>query len=132
VGLLRHQAFSLLGWPLYFGVLNGAIPVLGGCLTAAVVARTSGWTRALVLPTVVPTAYVAIYAVAGWPTWVALGSHVPRAVVWLAGAATMLYCATALRFVTSLVCSRDAREATVPATRSRLHALFSPDPAAQA
>jgi hypothetical protein len=96
------------------------------------VPRTSGWTRALALPTVGPTVYVAIYAVAGWPTWVALGSHVPRAVVWLAGAATMLYGAAVLRFVAGLVCSPEPDRVSAPSARERLHALFTPDPTAQA
>lgn len=100
-----HQAFSILGWPVYFGVLNGAIPVLGGCLTALLVPRLGRTARVLFLPTVVPTAYVGIYAIAGWPTWVALGSSVPRAIVWFAGALTVAYCVAIVAFVTASVCA---------------------------
>lgn len=81
------QAWDPFGWPIYFGVLNGAIPLLGGWLLSVIEPRLRGPARVL-LALAVPTAYVGIYAAAGWPTWAALNADVPGIVVWVAGAAT--------------------------------------------
>jgi chromate transport protein ChrA len=52
---------------------------------------TGRWRPALVL---VPTvALPAVYAAAGWPMYVALYSHVPKSVQWLAGLLTLALCA---------------------------------------
>jgi hypothetical protein len=79
------HAWNPAGWPIYFGVLNGAIPLIGGWLLVQAEARVPRAACALV----VPTAYVGIYAVAGWPTWAALNADVPGVVVWAAGAVTV-------------------------------------------
>jgi hypothetical protein len=74
---------------MYFGVLNGAITLIGGWLLVGAEQRLRGITRPL-CALAVPAAYAGIYAVAGWPTWAALNSGVPRVVVWAAGAATIV------------------------------------------
>lgn len=118
-----HQAFTVLGWPAYFGVLNGAIPVLAGSLAAVLHPRLSAAGRVLVLPTIVPTAYVGIYAVAGWPTWAALGSNVGRGVVWLAGAITIAYCVAIVRCVVASVCTPQPSTERPRAARSWIRTI---------
>jgi hypothetical protein len=83
-----EHSFTLFGWPLYFGVLNGSIPLLGGFLMVLLEQRLQRAAR-LALVFVVPTVYAGIYAAAGWPTWAALNADVPGSFVWLAGAATI-------------------------------------------
>jgi hypothetical protein len=86
-----HQPLTIARWPVLFGFLNGTITLLGGALLAALEPRLAAWRKPM-LVLAVPTAYAGIYAVAGWPMWVALGAHVPRFVSWLAGLASVGIC----------------------------------------
>jgi hypothetical protein len=92
------HSWTLFAWPLYFGVLNGTIPLLGGFLLHVLEPRLHGVSK-LGLLFVVPTAYAGIYAAAGWPTWAALNADVPASVTWLAGAVTMLLCVGVWRLI---------------------------------
>lgn len=87
------HSWNPLAWPIYFGMLNATIPLLGGWLLVGIENRTRGLARAFTA-LAVPTAYAGIYAAAGWPTWAALNASVPDAVVWVAGAATILIAAS--------------------------------------
>lgn len=93
-----HQPFTVARWPLLFGALNGTITLAGGALLAALDSRLVGWRRPL-LVLAVPTAYAGVYAVAGWPMWVAFGGHVSVLVDWLAGAASLVICVALARIV---------------------------------
>jgi hypothetical protein len=84
-----HHAWNPFDWPIYFGVLNGTITLIGGWLLVIAHQRLHGITRPLCV-LAVPTAYAGIYAIAGWPTWAALNAEVPAVVVWAAGAATIV------------------------------------------
>ena len=86
-----QQPFTVARWPVLFGLLNGTITLLGGALLAALEPRLTGHKRPL-LALAIPTAYAGIYAVAGWPMWVALNARVSRVVDWLAGAASIGIC----------------------------------------
>jgi hypothetical protein len=103
-----HQPFTVARWPMLFGALNGTIPLVGGALLAALDSRLEGWRRPL-LVLAVPTAYAGVYAVAGWPMWVAFGGHVSSAVDWLAGAASLGICLALARII-----AEAAGEAHVP------------------
>jgi hypothetical protein len=86
-GYYGHHAWNPFDWPVYFGVLNGAITLIGGWLLVVAEQRMRGITRPL-CALAVPTAYAGIYAVAGWPTWAALNADVPGVIVWAAAGAT--------------------------------------------
>jgi hypothetical protein len=106
-GLWRYSgdhAWNPAGWPMYFGALNGAITLIGGWLLAVAEERVPR----IALLLAVPTAYAGIYAAAGWPTWVALNADVPGAVVWAAGAATMVMTAGICRVLVGAVAAPDA------------------------
>jgi hypothetical protein len=97
-----HQTFAVADWPAYFGVLNAMIPLVGGLLLATVAPRLTGISRVGTL-LIVPSAYVGIYAIAGWPVWFALNADVPRVVDWLAGALLIAICGLVTRLVISTV-----------------------------
>jgi hypothetical protein len=99
------HAWTVAGWPIYFGVLNGTIPLLGGWLLSVLSPRLPGLSKPALL-FAVPTAYAGIYAAAGWPTWAALNSNVPAGVTWVAGATTMLLCALVCRLIATEVGTR--------------------------
>jgi hypothetical protein len=94
-----HQPLTIAGWPILFGALNGAITLLGGALLAVLDRLLSGWRRRVLLTLAVPSAYVGIYAVAGWPMWAALNARVPLVVDWLAGVAAIAICGLATQLV---------------------------------
>jgi hypothetical protein len=91
--------FTILGWPLAFGFLNGMIPLLGGAAFAAVSSAPLGKVKWFAYLFVVPSAYVGIYAVAGWPVWWTLNAGLPRFVDWVAGAALFIICFVVARLV---------------------------------
>jgi hypothetical protein len=91
-----HQSFTIVGWPIYFGVLNGMIPLLGGALLTVAAPRLRGAER-VALAFAVPAVYAGIYAAAGWPMWAALNAHVARSVDWLAGATLIALCVLVAR-----------------------------------
>jgi hypothetical protein len=103
-----HQPLTIARWPILFGVLNGVIPLLGGALLAAIEKRVPGWRRPIALALAVPSAYAGIYAAAGWPTWAALNAHVPRAVDWAAGCASIAICALIAQSAAEAVGTREA------------------------
>ncbi len=117
-GLWRYygdQAWNPADWPMYFGALNGAITLIGGWLLAVGEDRVPRVALALA----VPTAYAGIYAAAGWPTWAALNADVPGAVVWAAGAATIVMTAGICRVLVDTVAASDApRPVTVRRRRT--------------
>jgi hypothetical protein len=120
------QPLTIASWPLLFGALNGAIPLVGGAMLAALEGRLAGWRRPL-LALVVPSAYVGVYAVAGWPMWVALNADVPRWVDWLAAGAAVGISA----IVVGLVATEMA-PSVEPAFRSRVYGQSRIRTAAQA
>lgn len=111
------HAWNPADWPVYFGVLNGAIPLIGGWLLATAETRVPRWSLVLA----VPTAYAGVYAAAGWPTWFALNADVPSAVVWAAGAVTMLIAAGICRVLVDAVAVPGASRAMkVPRKRTEV------------
>jgi hypothetical protein len=109
------HAWNPADWPIYFGVLNGAIALTGGWLLARAESRVPRPALALA----VPTAYVGIYAVAGWPTWAALNANVPAVVVWAAGAATIAIAAGICRVLATEAGAPSRAVAPVPTSQPR-------------
>jgi hypothetical protein len=97
-GYYGHQPFTIARWPILFGALNGTIPLLGGGLLAVLERRLVGWRRPL-LALAVPSAYVGIYAIAGWPMWAALNANVSPPVEWLAGSVSIAISVVATQLV---------------------------------
>jgi hypothetical protein len=93
------QTFTIFGWPLAFGILNGMIPLIGGAAFMAVRSVPFGKFKWFAYLFVVPSAYVGIYAVAGWPVWWTLNAELPRFVDWIAGVVLILICAVVARLV---------------------------------
>lgn len=91
--------FTIFGWPLAFGILNGMIPLLGGAAFTAVYSAPLGKVKWFAYLFVVPSAYVGIYAVASWPVWWTLNAELPRFVDWVAGAVLILTCFVVARLV---------------------------------
>jgi hypothetical protein len=102
-----EQTFTVAQWPVIFGLMNGTITLFGGALLYVLDRRLSGLSR-IALAFAVPSAYVGIYAIAGWPTWAALNADVPPLINWLACALSITICASAAYLVADGV-SRYAR-----------------------
>ena len=68
------------------------VPILCGALLYMLGTRVHGWRR-LTLVFVPTVALPAVYAAAGWPMYLALYSHVPKVVQYLAGLTTLGLCA---------------------------------------
>jgi hypothetical protein len=101
-----QQPFTVAKWPMLYGALNGTITLLGGALIAVLEPRLTGFRRPLIV-LAVPSAYVGIYAIAGWPMWAALNARVSRPVEWLAGAASLGICVLVAQ-LTAETCGRNA------------------------
>lgn len=107
-----RQSWNPMGWPMYFGVLNASITLIGGALLLFVDKHLRSGERVFCQVLCVPTAYVGIYAVAGWPTWAALNSGTSTAMVWICGALTMLIAVVVARVLAErMVPSRQASPA---------------------
>jgi hypothetical protein len=101
------QPLTIVGWPILFGVLNGAITLLGGALLAALEGTFHGYRRVL-LVLAVPSAYMGTYAVAGWPTWAALNADIAPLARQVAGTVSVTLCVLIMWLAASSVCKQRA------------------------
>lgn len=83
------HSWNPFGWPIYIGVLNATVPLVGGWLLVVLDRHTPAPGKILAV-LAVPTAYTGVYAAAGWPAWLALDATAPPLVMWLVGAVTIL------------------------------------------
>jgi hypothetical protein len=86
-----EQPFNLWGFPLWWPFVNTAGPIAGGAL-AYVLADRSRLDRRIVLAFAVisePLFDGLANGAAGGPTWMAMNSGMPAAVIWLAGVLTI-------------------------------------------
>lgn len=84
-----YPVWSPFGWPIYVGVMNAAVPLLGGWLLVVLDRRLRGLVKGVAV-LAIPAAYGGVYVAAGWPTWVASNAAVGPVTLWLAGGATIL------------------------------------------
>ncbi|MCW3063601.1 MAG: hypothetical protein JWN32_773 [Solirubrobacterales bacterium] len=102
VGLYKYygpQPFNPWGIPLWWMFVNPALPIAAGGLFHVMRDRLHG-VRALLVVVLLPMCYGATYGAIAWPIFIALHSHVPGWVVWVAGAATAAF---SLLFVALIV-----------------------------
>lgn len=76
--------FNILGFPVWWAFVNGAVAVVGVWLLITLESHLAGWKR-LALVVVSPTAFAATHATCAWPVWVTLHSDVPTWLIWIAG-----------------------------------------------
>ena len=83
------QPLSLWAWPIWWGFVNTAVPIVAAVLFWTFHGELSGWRLALVVPVLIMVD-AGVNAAAGWPVWTVLHASTPTAVRQLAGVATCL------------------------------------------
>ena len=83
-----HQPLNFFRLPLWWPAVNAAMPILAGSLIFLLKPYMTGWRILGVIP-LIPAADGAANIAAAWPTWNALNTQLPAAVVWAAGCLTV-------------------------------------------
>lgn len=76
--------FNILGFPVWWAFVNGAVASLGVWLLIVLEKELQGWRRVALL-VVSPTAFGGTHAICAWPVWVTLHSDTPEWAGWIAG-----------------------------------------------
>jgi hypothetical protein len=115
IGLYRYygpQPYRVLTEPLWWLLVNPALPIAAGGLFHLMRGRLRGW-RALAILALLPMCYGATYGAIAWPIFVAFHSRVAHWVIWVAGAVTDAF---ALSYVALVIAGLDwHRRRTAPA-----------------
>jgi hypothetical protein len=83
------QPLSLWAWPVWWGFVNTAVPILAAVLFWTFREELRGWRLALVVPALIMVD-AGVNAAAGWPVWTVLHASSPASVRQIAGLATCL------------------------------------------
>jgi len=94
--------FKVLGFPLWWAFVNGAVAAVGVWLLLALEHRLTGWHRIGLLP-VSASAFAATHAVCAWPVWLALHSDLPHWLGWVAGTYTIAMAFGVVAFASSQI-----------------------------
>lgn len=92
--------FNILGFPIWWAFVNGAVSVAGIGLLLVLEPRLVGW-RKIGLLAVSPSAFAATHAVCAWPVWVTINSPLPHWVGWIAGCLTIGLALLAVDFLST-------------------------------
>jgi hypothetical protein len=117
-----HQPLNFFRLPLWWPAVNAAMPILAGTLIFLLRPWLKGWRILAVIP-LVPAADGMANAAVAWPTWSALNTQLPAAVVWTAGCVTVALACLMIHFI-SLVAEHHnggpvSARATAPAPNGR-------------
>lgn len=107
--------YNILGFPVWWAFVNGAVAVVGAWLLITLEAHISGWRR-IALLVVSPTAFAGTHAVCAWPVWVTLHSDSPTWLIWIAGTYAIAMAFGTVAFASTLVREQVAKH---PAFLSR-------------
>jgi hypothetical protein len=119
-----HQPLSFFRLPLWWPAVNAAMPILAGTLVFLLRPYLSGRRILAVIP-LIPAADGMANAATAWPTWSALNTRLPAAVVWAAGCVTVALACLMIHFLSlvaeqrNAVRPREARPAPARSSRKR-------------
>jgi hypothetical protein len=94
--------FKLLGFPLWWAFVNGAVAPVGVWLLLTLENRLVGWRRIALLP-ISASAFAATHAVCAWPVWLCLHSNAPKWLGWIAGTYTIAMAVGVVAFAASQI-----------------------------
>ncbi|MDN2495461.1 hypothetical protein FHY52_01855 [Nocardia nova] len=94
--------YNLLGFPVWWAFVNGAVAAVGVWLLIVMERRLHGWRRGALLM-VSPSAFAATHACCAWPVWVALHSDAPHWAGWIAGTFTIAMAFGAVAFAAAMI-----------------------------
>ena len=123
-----HQPLNFFRLPLWWPAVNATMPILAGALIFLLKPYLTGWRVLGVIP-LVPAADGAANIAAAWPTWNALNTQLPAAVIWAAGSLTVAL-ASLLIHVIAQVAEHKNAPARQPVGQEEAVALLSPATAA--
>jgi hypothetical protein len=114
-----HQPLNFFRLPLWWPAVNAAMPILAAVLIFLLRPYLSGWRILAVIP-LIPAADGMANAAAGWPTWSALNTRLPAAVVWSAGLLTCALAALMIHFISLVAEQRNAGRRAAPSAVASL------------
>jgi len=115
-----HQPLNFFRLPLWWPAVNAAMPILAGTLIYLLRPAMTGWRVLGVIP-LIPAADGAANAAAAWPTWNALNTRLPAAVVWAAGCLTVALASLIIHVIARIAEARNGQ----PTLRSEPDQYFS-------
>ncbi|HVW31727.1 MAG TPA: hypothetical protein VHL53_04230 [Acidimicrobiia bacterium] len=122
-----HQPLNFFRLPLWWPAVNSAMPILAGTLILVLRPYLSGWRILAVIP-LIPAADGMANAAAAWPTWSALNTRLPAAVVWAAGCLTGALAALMIHFISLVAEARNTGRTPATASSPRTGVPFPPYP----
>ncbi|MEX2195955.1 MAG: hypothetical protein WD844_11775 [Thermoleophilaceae bacterium] len=121
-GYFGDQPFELLGFPLWWPVVNGTVMLACGFLVWLMEPRLRGAGRLLII-LAAPLAVSGTYGLVAWPVFLSLNADVPSIVPWLAAMVTAALCLLAVRLVAAILAADHGEE--LPSWLSRREASFA-------
>lgn len=106
-----HQPLNFFRLPLWWPVINSMMPILAGTLIWLLRPYMTGWRVLGVIP-LVPAADGAANIAAAWPTWSALNTQLPAAVVWAAGCLTVALASLLIHVIAQVAQAKNGARAT--------------------
>jgi len=110
-----HQPLNFFRLPLWWPAVNAAMPILAGTLVFLLRPYLQGW-RVLAVILLIPAADGMANAAVAWPTWNALNTRLPAAVVWAAGCLTVALASLMIHFIALVAEAKNAGRAPQPAS----------------
>ncbi|OXR45164.1 hypothetical protein B7C42_03122 [Nocardia cerradoensis] len=94
--------YNLLGFPVWWAFVNGAVASVGVWLLIVLERRLRGWRRVALL-VISPSAFAATHACCAWPVWVVLHADAPRWAGWIAGTTTIALAFGVVAFAAAMI-----------------------------
>jgi hypothetical protein len=124
-----HQPLNFFRLPLWWPAVNAAMPILAGTLIFLLRPYLQGW-RVLAVILLIPAADGMANAAVGWPTWNALNTRLPAAVVWAAGCLTVALASLMIHFIAQVADTKNAGRAAPPVAAAKTNGRKGGVPAA--
>lgn len=113
-----HQPLNFFRLPLWWPAVNAAMPILAGTLIFLLRPYLQGW-RVLAVILLIPAADGMANAAVAWPTWNALNTRLPAAIVWAAGCLTVALASLMIHFIALVADAKNAGGAVRPVAAAK-------------
>jgi hypothetical protein len=109
-----RQPLMVLGFPLWWAAINALTPMAAAVLVFRYENYlTRSWRQLLILPMSIAVT-MAVNAMVGWPSWMAINTPVPQPITQLGGVASFLFSAWFMSLVVQTVSAEPAKAAAGP------------------